>query len=291
VRFAFIAAEKAHFPVTKLCRLLEVSRSGYYAWRQRKPSQRARRDRQLSAKVRVVHATNGGCYGSPRVYRELKAEGEQVSRKRVARLMRDQGLVGRQRRRFRKTTDSNHQELIAPNLVNRRFEAEGPNQLWAADITYVRTWEGWLYLAVVLDLYSRRVVGWATADHLRTELALEALRKAWLIRRPPKGLVHHSDRGVQYASNDYRSELERNGAVSSMSRRGDCWDNAVVESFFSTLKQELVYRRPWPTLASARRGIGDYIDGFYNVRRLHSTLGYLSPLDYELAVGLNKAVA
>jgi transposase InsO family protein len=207
---------------------------------------------------------------------------QRVSRKRVARLMRRAGLSARFVRRWRATTDSQHGLPVAPNVVARRFNADAPNRVWVTDMTYVRTWEGWLYLAAIIDVFSRRVVGWAMADHLRTELPLEALGMALGIRQPAVGLVHHSDRGCQYASETYRSELAARGIVCSMSRVGDCWDNAVAESFFATLKVELIYRRPWPTKAEARAAIHEYIAAFYNPHRRHSALGYLSPMAYEV---------
>jgi transposase InsO family protein len=207
---------------------------------------------------------------------------QRISRKRVARLMRKEGLSARFVRRWRATTDSQHGLPVAPNVVARRFNADAPNRVWVTDMTYVRTWEGWLYLAAIIDVFSRRVVGWAMADHLRTELPLEALGMALGIRQPAVGLVHHSDRGCQYASETYRSELAARGIVCSMSRVGDCWDNAVAESFFATLKVELIYRRPWPTKAEARAAIHEYIAAFYNPHRRHSALGYLSPMAYEV---------
>ena len=267
-----------------------MSRSGFYAWCAREESEHARRDRQLTAKIRVLHADSKGTYGSPRIHCELIAQGECVGRNRVARLMRDEDIVGRRKRRFRKTTDSGHDQPVAPNLVDRAFEVDDVNEVWAEDITYVRTWEGWLYLAVLIDLNSRRVVGWAAANHMCTELVLEALRMATVRRRPPRGLVHHSDRGSQYASHVYQEALASYGMTTSMSRRGNCWDNAVVESFFSTLKEELIYRAAWPTVRRAREAIAEYIDNFYNTRRRHSTLGYVSPVEYEHR-GRQEAVA
>lgn len=269
--------------VSSLCRLYDVSRSGYYAAARRPKSARARQNQRLVTQLKVLHAESHGCYGSPRLWRDLLAAGVRVGRHRVARLMQQTGLVGRRRRRFRKTTDSAHAQPVAANVVNRQFAPQRPNQVWAGDITYVRTWEGWLYLAVLMDLCSRRVVGWAVADHLRTELALGALRGALLRRRPPAGLVHHSDRGIQYAAAEYRQVLVQQGIQPSMSRKGNCWDNAVVESFFATLKEELIYRASWPTRQQATEAIGKYIDGFYNRRRRHSTLGYLSPIEFENA--------
>lgn len=281
MRFAFIRAEKALLPTAKLCRALGVSRSGYYAWTRRPPSSRALVDAKLVPVIRASHARSRATYGSPRIHQDLRALDHRVSRKRVARLMRREGLCARPPRRYRVTTESGHKLPVAPNVVARNFNATGPNRVWVTDMTYVWTWEGWLFLAVIVDVFSRRVVGWSAADHLRTELPLEALGMALGLRRPEHGLVHHSDRGCQYASEMYRAELAARGIVCSMSRVGDCWDNAVAESFFATLKAELIHRRPWPTKHEARLAIHDYIGGFYNPHRRHSSLGYLSPMDYE----------
>jgi putative transposase len=281
VRFAFIRAEKALLPTAKLCRALGVSRSGYYAWTRRPPSARALVDAKLVPVIRACHARSRATYGSPRIHKDLRALDHHVSRKRVARLMRREGLCVRPPRRYRVTTESSHKLPVAPNVVARNFNATGPNRVWVTDMTYVWTWEGWLFLAVIVDVFSRRVVGWSAADHLRTELPLEALGMALGLRRPEQGLVHHSDRGCQYASELYRAELAARGIVCSMSRVGDCWDNAVAESFFATLKAELIHRRPWPTKHEARLAIHDYIAAFYNPHRRHSSLGYLSPMDYE----------
>ncbi|MFH1811682.1 MAG: IS3 family transposase [Pseudomonadota bacterium] len=281
MRFAFIDVEKANHAVETLCRVLQVSRSGFYAWQSRPESARAVRDRQLTAKIRVFHAQSRGRYGSPMLHRDLRDDGERVGRKRVARLMRQQNLAGRRKRRFRRTTNSEHKLAIAPNLLERRFDAAARDQVWAADITYVRTWEGWLYLAVVIDLYSRRVVGWSMANHLRTELPLTAMHQALLLRRPPAGLLHHSDRGCQYAAEAYQRLLANHGVIPSMSRKGNCWDNAVVESFFSTLKEELIYRGAWATRRGAELAIADYIENYYNRHRRHSSNGYVSPVKYE----------
>jgi transposase InsO family protein len=281
VRFAFIRAEKAHHSVLALCRVLNVTPQGFYASLQRQPSNRAKRDEQLAVKVRLVHLESRRTYGAPRVHAELKASGEAVSRKHVARLMRDQQLQARRKPRFVHTTNSRHGEPIAPNRLKRNFEVERPNQVWAADITYIDTRQGWLYLAVVLDLYSRKVVGWSMKPYLDARLVLGALQMAILGRNPPAGLVLHSDRGVQYACFDHREALEAAEMVLSMSGKGDCWDNAVVESFFSTLKNELVHVSDFATHDAARRAVFEYIEVFYNRQRRHSTLGYLSPAKYE----------
>jgi transposase InsO family protein len=281
VRFAFIEAEKASYPVSLMCRTLNVSRSGFYAWRTRPESPRSQRDQVLAKEVRRAHQESNETYGSPRVTKELASQGTQVSRKRVARLMREQGLCATIPRAFRRTTDSSHDLPVAENLLKRDFSADAPDRVWAADITYVRTWQGWLYLAVVIDLFSRRVVGWAVEDHMQTDLVMQALHMAFGRRLLGPGLIHHSDRGSQYASEAYRAALKARGALPSMSRRGDCWDNAVVESFFGTLKTELLHRRPWPTHQEAKAAIAQYIELFYNPERRHSTLGYLSPAAFE----------
>jgi transposase InsO family protein len=281
VRFAFIEAEKAVFPITQSCAVLGVSRAGFYAWRGRSLGERAAADQRLAVEVAAIHTESQRRYGSPRVHRELRARGQHVGRKRVARLMRRQGLRARVPRRFRTTTDSRHTLPIAPNILARRFEAAAPNRVWVTDITYLWTLEGWLYLVVILDLFSRRVVGWAMSERLTRHLALDALTMALTHRQPAHGLVHHSDRGSQYASHEYRRLLAAHGIVCSMSRRGDCWDNAVAESFFSTLKLELVYESAWRTRAEARAAVFDYVEVFYNGTRLHSSLDYLSPVAFE----------
>jgi putative transposase len=281
-RFRFIAAEKAHHPVVRLCRVLGVSTSGFYAWVGRQPSERARADARLLDQVRAAHLDSHCTYGAPRVHAELRATGTRVGRKRVARPMRTAGLAGRCPKRFRRTTiPSDAPAAEPPDLVRRDFRPSGPDRLWVADITYVRTWEGWLYLAVILDAFSRRVVGWALADHLRAELATAALDMALAGRRPGSGLIHHSDRGGQYLSAAYIARLAAREARSSVGRPGTCWDNAVAESFFATLKTELLHRAVWPTRQHARTAIFQYIEGFYNRRRRHSALSYLSPQEYE----------
>jgi transposase InsO family protein len=273
----FIHDHVADFPVQVMCELLGVSRGGYYAWAGRAESARAADDRALATEIRAAHEASRGRYGSPRVHAELRARGRRIGRKRVARLMRGMGLAARRRRRFRRTTDSRHAFPIAPNLLERNFTAEAPDRVWLADLTYIWTAQGWLYLAAVLDLYTRRVVGWAMADHLRHELTLAALDMAIVRQRPAPGLVHHADRGVQYAAHGYRARLRRHGMVCSMSRKGDCWDNAPMESFFATLKGELVEAAEYDTRDEARADLFQYIEGFYNRRRLHSGLGYLTP--------------
>ena len=282
MKFAFIAAEKAQYPVAVLCSVLGVSSSGFYAWRKRPPSRRARADARLALEVRLAHKRGRGTYGSPRVHRELKAHGHRIGKKRVERLMRQEGIQGQQKRRFRRTTDSNHTQPVAANVLARDFHANAPNTAWVTDVTYVWTAEGWLYLAALLDLFSRRVVGWAVSETNDRALALEALRRALATRRPAAGLVHHSDRGSPYASDDYQAALSERGLVASMSRKGDCWDNAVAESFFATLRAELLDHEHYPTRHAAVASIADYIDGFYNPLRRHSSIGYVSPVEFEL---------
>ncbi|MDI1450815.1 IS3 family transposase [Polyangium sp. 6x1] len=282
VKFAFIAVEKAYFPVSVLCDVLGVSRSGFYAWSKRPEPRRKASDAQLAAEITAAHRRSRGTYGSPRVHAELRAKGLCVSRKRVERLMRERGLEARRKRRFRRTTDSNHTMPIAPNVLGRRFDAKAPNEAWVTDVTYIPTAEGWLYLAAILDLFSRRVVGFAMSEQNDRALALAALERALRARRPASGMVHHSDRGSPYASEAYREALRERGIVASMSRTGDCYDNAVAESFFATLKAELVDGKSSPTRDAAMASIGDYLERFYNHARRHSYLGYLSPVEFEL---------
>lgn len=282
MKFAFIAAEKAQYPVAVLCSVLHVSSSGFYAWCKRPPSQRAKADARLAVEVRLAHKRGRGTYGSPRVHRELKAHGHRVGKKRVERLMRQEGIQGRQKRRFRRTTDSNHTQPVAANVLARNFHTDAPNTAWVTDVTYVWTAEGWLYLAALLDLFSRRVVAWAASETNDRALALEALRRALSARCPAAGLVHHSDRGSPYASDDYQAALSERGLVASMSRKGDCWDNAVAESFFATLRAELLDHEHYATRRAAITSIADYIDGFYNPVRRHSSIGYVSPMEFEL---------
>ena len=282
MRFAFILVEKAFYPVAVLCRVLAVSRSGFHAWAKRPDSARDVANRQLAVNITAVHRESRGTYGSPRVTAELRASGQPVSRKRVARLMRQEGIKARPKRRFKQTTDSNHSNPIAPNVVDRDFSASEPNRVWVTDVKAVWTGEGWLYIAPVIDLFSRKVVGLAMRDSNDTNLALAALDSAVNQRRPEAGLIHHSDRGSPYASDRYRGRLRDLECTASMSRKGDCWDNAVAESFFSTLVHELLAGVFFATHRQAEHAISDYIDRFYNLRRRHSTLGYLSPIEFEL---------
>ena len=276
----FIHAEKAFFPVTVLCRVLGVSTSGYYAWAKRRPSERARDNEVLRVELRAIHERSRGTYGSPRAHRELRRK-RPIGRKRVARIMREEGLYGRRPARFRKTTDSDHGRPVPGNLIARDFTADAPDRKWVGDITYVWTGAGWLYLAVLVDLFSRRVVGWAVAEHMRASLCVDALKMALGRRQPPRELVHHTDQGCQYVSAEYQAVLSSAGIVCSMSRRGNCWDNAVAESFFATLKKELIHRYRWLDRRDAAKAIAEYIEIFYNNHRLHSSLGYTSPAEFE----------
>jgi putative transposase len=267
-----------------MCAVLQASKAGYYAWRNRKPSDRDKRDTEIAEKIVEIHRTSRKTYGSPRIHRALRKVGVSCGRKRVARLMRESEIEGRQRKRFRRTTDSNHEHPIAENVLNRRFdprEIGAPNVTWTGDITYIWTMEGWLYLAVVLDLFSRRVIGWSMRHTMEAELALDALQMALDQRCPKGGVLHHTDRGVQYACGDYRKLLTRNKMICSMSRKGDCWDNAVSESFFATLKNELIETQPWETREQVRAAVFEYIEVWYNRERLHSSLDYNSPAAYE----------
>lgn len=267
------------FPVARVCALLGVSRSGHYARQKRGESARVREDRRLKQQILAVHVESKQRYGTPRVERALRRSGTRTSRKRVARLRRELGLRTRYTRRFRVTTDSRHAQPIAPNRLDRDFTASSPDRIWVGDITYLRAGASWLYLAVLLDLYSRRVVGWSLSHRIDEELVRRALDQALAARRPTRGWIHHTDRGGQYCADDYRERVEEIGGLASMSRKGDCWDNAVAESFFKTLKTELGDR--FSSHAAARRELFAYIEGFYNTQRLHGTLGYCSPAEYE----------
>jgi putative transposase len=281
MRFCFIEDHRAAFPVRTMCSVLEVSHSGYYAWRDRPESARDVANRDLAADIRRVHTDNRAVYGSPRVHAALRAEGRRIGVNRVARVMRHCRIQGRHKRRAPRTTDSKHAHPVAPNLLDRQFIAAVPNQAWLADITYIPTAEGWLYLAVVLDMFSRRVVGWAMRDTMPQELTLAALRMAISNRHPGPGLLHHSDRGSQYAARAYRRVLDNNGMLCSMSRKGDCWDNAPMESFFGSMKTELGGDIVFETRNEAKTAIFSFIEVFYNRRRLHSAIGYRSPADME----------
>ncbi len=282
MHYKVIEAEKANYPVTMMCECMNVSRTGYYKFLKCEPSVRSQENKALVEEINDVHKESRKSYGSPRVHEELVARGFDVNKKRVARLMAEEGIVGRRKPRFKKTTDSNHDDPIAPNLLNREFEVEKPDVAWVADGTYVWTVEGWLYLAVIIDLFSRKVVGWSIADHMRTELVLDALKAALGSRVPDiEGLLFHSDRGSQYAADDYRKALKLANVTASMSRRANCWDNAVAESFFSTLKTELVHNMIFLNRESAKTTIAEWIEIFYNRKRRHSSIGYKSPAEYE----------
>jgi putative transposase len=279
--FRFIDAERACLPVALLCRMLGVSRSGYYAWRSRPPSKRSRQDATLTAKIREIHRRSRETYGSPRVHAELKALRTRCSRKRVERLMREAGLRGCMRGRRRGTTHRAKRVAPAEDLVKRNFAATEADRVWVADITYVATREGFLHLAFILDVHSRRIVGWAMENHLRTELVVDALRMAVWRRKPAPGLIHHSDRGVQYTALSFSERLKEVGIKPSMGRTGSALDNAMAESFVSTLKVELVSNLEFPSRQAAKTAIFEYVETFYNTRRLHSSLGYRSPADFE----------
>ncbi len=280
--FVLIEAEKAPHSIPTLCRLLGVSRSGYYAWRRRPPSERARFDAVLLEKIGTIHRNSRATYGAPRVHAELRTLGIRCAKKRVARLMRQEKLRGCLRgRRMKAAHRIALRQAAAPDLVERNFSSREPDRLWVADITYVRSREGFVYLAFILDVCTRRVVGWSMATHLRTEIVVDALQMAIARRKPAPGLVHHSDRGVQYTSLSFGKRLEDEGLLPSMGRVGSAYDNALAESFVATLKTELLYRNSWPTRQAARTAIFEYIEGFYNTRRRHSALGYLSPAEFE----------
>ena len=282
MKYAFIKSHLTTWSVGRCCEVLQVSRSGYYAWRHRRPGPALIRRRKLIEQIRVVHEQSRRVYGSPRVHQALEQQGQAVCRNTVARLMRQQAIRARSKRKFvPRTTDSVHEQPIAENVLDRQFNALSPNEKWVADITYIPTGEGWLYLAAVLDLFSRRIVGWSMADHMQTQLVDDALLMALTGRQPPEGLLHHSDRGSQYASDAYTHRLIEHGITLSMSGKGDCWDNAVMESFWATLKTELVHHARFATREQARAGIFEYIEVFYNRRRLHSSLGYQSPETFE----------
>jgi len=283
MRYQFVRDHMGQFPVQRMCLVLGVSASAYYAWRGRPESRRVREDRRLLVEIKAIHLAKREVYGSPRIHAELKARGLRLGEKRVSRLMRAGGIQAKQKRKFKATTDSRHSHPVAPNLLERDFEASTPNQKWVADITYIPTREGWLYLAAILDLYSRYVVGWSMAGRMNRRLVLDALDMAVGRRRPGPGLLHHSDRGSQYACSDYQEALTAHGMLCSMSRKGNCWDNAPMESFFHTLKTEMIHHRDYQTRREAKADIFEYIEVFYNRGRRHSILGYLTPAEYEMS--------
>jgi len=281
MRYRFVRDQAVEFPVAAICRVLDVSRSGYYRWFCRPLSRRRIDDVRLLVEIRAEFKASKNTYGRDRMKLALRDKGILCGRNRVVRLMKKDGLKPRQVKKFKATTNSNHSLPVSENLLNRDFTADRPNSKWVADITYVRTREGWLYLAVVIDLYSRFVVGWAMSERMTRGLAMDALKMAIWRRKPGRGLLHHSDRGVQYASHDYQALLKQHGIICSMSRKGNCWDNAVAESFFHTLKTELVYHGNYETRREAKQEIFEYMEVFYNRRRLHSALGYKNPSDFE----------
>ncbi len=281
MKYAFIKEHEAHHAVTLLCQVMEVCRSAFYEWLGRPPSQRQQDDDRLIEKIKTSHANSRQSYGARRIQDDLQADGEMVSRTRVSRLMKQADVQSTHRKKFKLTTNSKHELAIAPNLLNRNFEPDAPDQAYVADITYIWTSEGWLYLAVVIDLFSRLVVGWSLAPRMQASLVINAMTMAIGSRRPGVGLIHHSDRGSQYASLEFQSLLADRGFLSSMSRAGDCWDNAVAESFFKTLKSELIYLHRYETRSAAKQAIFEYIAVYYNRQRKHSRNNYQSPIDYE----------
>jgi len=281
VKYAWIEGQSDHYAVSRICCVLGVSRTGYLQWLRRPPSARQRRNDELGAQLRIIHAENDHSYGRPRLWKALAERGQRVGQERVRRLMALHGLRSVYKRPYRKTTQSDHDKLVAPNLVDRQFDPQRSNRVWTADISYIATAEGWLYLAAVLDLGSRRLVGWSMAERMPAKLVCDALTMAYFRRRPGPGLIAHSDRGVQYASNAYRHKLAKYGMQQSMSRKGNVWDNAPMESFFNTLKVERVHRQKYQTRDEARSDFVNWIEGFYNRRRMHSALGYRSPIHYE----------
>jgi len=280
--YQLVEEQKANYPVQMMCRALEVSRSGYYGWLASGPSVRELYDRVLTQRIYELHKESRETYGAPRIHADLACEGVRVGKKRVARLMQRALISGSFKKKWGKTTISVPGVRTAPDLVDRDFLAAGPNKLWVADITYIRTWEGWLYLASVMDIYSRKIVGWSMDNHIRAELVVDALTMAVAARSPDCGLIHHSDRGSQYTALIFNQRCEQAGIQVSMGSKGDCYDNAVAESFFSSLKKDLINRQSWPTRADARAAIFDYIEVFYNRKRRHSALGMLSPQEFEM---------
>ena len=281
MRYLFIRGHADQYPVMLLCHVLQVPRSGYYAWRRCPESRRAQEDRRLLDKIKTCHVASKQTYGSPRIHKDLRKLGETCGKHRIARVMRANSLVAKHRRKFRATTDSSHDLPVADNVLNRQFNPAAPNQVWSSDITYVPTREGWLYLATVMDLAFRGIVGWAMSSRIDRALTCAALTDAVRCRQPAPGLIHHSDRGSQYASADYQDLLNQHGMIPSMSRKGNCWDNAPMESFFHSLKVEWLHDQTFSTRAEARQAIFDYIEVWYNRQRLHSALGYRSPETYE----------
>ena len=279
--FLFMSNHRSEFPIVLMCEVLKVSRSGYYAWLRRPESKRKQHDKVLLQEISAIYQESHRTYGSPRIYRELKRRGRNHGEKRIARLMRKDGLRAKTKRKFKMTTDSRHNLPVAPNLLNREFTPKEPNQAWASDITYIWTAEGWLYLAVVMDLFSRAILGWSMSERMTRSLVIDAFIMAVKRYHPPPGLLHHSDRGSQYASADYQAVMGKYGVICSMSRKGNCWDNAPVESFFSTLKKEHVFHHDYRYRTQARQSIFAYIEQFYNRKRIHSAIGYRTPSEMK----------
>ena len=284
MKYRAISENVSRFPVSLMCRCLRVSKAGFYAWQHRPLSARAKTNERLLVRIRGAHKHSRKTYGSPRIHATLKAESVDAGRHRIARLMRAHGIRAKTRRKFKATTQSDHDRPVAENLLSRDFSVNRPDVAWVGDITFIWTKEGWLYLAVLLDLFSRKVVGWALSERIDRRLVVQALDRAIRARKPPAGLLVHSDRGSQYASHDYQERLQDHGLVCSMSRKAECWDNAVAESFFGTLKQELTYHETYDTREEARQAIFEYIEVFYNRQRRHSTLGYMTPTTFENSV-------
>ena len=281
MKYQYMRNNSNIFPVKKMARVLKVSRSSYYSWLKSRPSDHELRDKELLAAIKRIFESNRSEYGSPRIYKKLKGTEYSCSRKRIARIMRENNIIARKKRQYKITTDSSHNYPVSPNLINRNFTVESANAYWVSDITYISTWEGWLYLCVIIDLFSRMIVGYSMASHIRADLAIDALNMASTHRKPNPGLIFHSDRGIQYASESFRVKLREHKMIQSMSRKGDCWDNACAESFFSTLKMEEVFKKSYKTRKEAQDSIFEYIAVFYNRQRIHSSLDYLSPAKYE----------
>lgn len=281
MKFRFILANRETFKVGRMCKLLKVSCSGYHSWLRRPESKTSRENKALEDKIRVLHAASHGIYGMPRIHRDLVDDGIRVGKNRVARIMKKAGIRSRTKKKFKATTNSQHNFPVAPNLLNQEFKVNTPDSVWAGDITYIHTNEGWLYLAVLLDLFNREVVGWSASHRMTRQLAIDALQMAFGRKNPPKGLLHHSDQGSQYASADYQKILKEHDMVCSMSRRGNCYDNAVAESFFGRLKSEWVNHYRYQTRSEAIRSLFYYIEIFYNRKRRHSTINYVTPQEYE----------
>lgn len=286
MKYQFIKRHRLEFPVVKMCRVLGVVASGYYSWLKHPKSKREQENEMLLEKIQEIFNKNKGRYGSPRITDDLREQGHQCGKNRIAELMRQNGIKAKGKRKYKVTTDSEHSKQVAPNLLNQKFTATAMNQIWVTDITYIWTREGWLYLAAILDLHTRGVIGWALESRMTKELVAKAFVQAIMNRKPPRGVIHHSDRGSQYASDDYRRLMKLYGFVPSMSRKGNCWDNALMESFFHTLKTELVHDENYRTRAEARKSIFEYIEIYYNRQRKHSALGYKTPWQMEKMISV-----